>query len=132
VAALTICNRTAARAEDLVRRLAAAYPQCEVQVGPRDASGHDAAVNTTTLGLQPGDELPFPVAGLAPMLVAEVIMKPERTVLVETAAAWGHATQEGRHMLDYQADLICNFLRIGAAPAKNEEGGDRHDLRRHG
>ncbi|RYY89492.1 MAG: shikimate dehydrogenase [Comamonadaceae bacterium] len=119
VAALTVCNRTPARAEDLVRRLAAAYPQCEVRVGARDARGHDAAVNTTTLGLEAGDELPFAVEGLPPMLVAEVIMKPERTALVNTAAACGHATQEGRHMLDFQADLICDFLRIGDAPAKN-------------
>ena len=115
VAAITIHNRTRARAEDLAARLRAAYPKCDIQVGPRDASGHDMAVNTTTLGLEPHDTLPFEVEGLPKsMLIAEVIMKPERTALVDRAHALGHPTQEGRHMLDHQANLILDFLGLHA------------------
>jgi shikimate dehydrogenase len=116
VEAITICNRTQSRAEDLVRRLRAAYPQCAIEVGSRDARGHDVAVNTTTLGLQAGDALPFEVRGLPTMLVAEVIMKPERTALIEGAAAIGHRTHEGCHMLDNQVGLIFDFLGL-AQPA---------------
>jgi shikimate dehydrogenase len=113
VAALTIHNRTQARAEDLTARLRRAYPQCDVRVGSRDARGHDISVNTTTLGLEPGDTLPFEVEQLPrSMLIAEVIMKPERTALIERARALGHPTQEGRHMLDYQVDLIIDFLGL--------------------
>jgi shikimate dehydrogenase len=113
VAAITIHNRTEARAEELAARLRAAYPRCDVKVGPRDARGHDIAVNTTTLGLEPGDTLPFELAGLpSSMLIAEVIMKPERTALVERARSLGHPTQEGRHMLDFQVDLIADFLGL--------------------
>lgn len=120
VAAITIGNRTRSRAEDLVGRLQEAYPQCAFEVGLRDASGHDVAVNTTTLGLYDGDELPFDVRGLPPMLVAEVIMKPERTALVLGAAALGHRTHEGRHMLDYQVDLILAFMGIAAPAAASD------------
>jgi shikimate dehydrogenase len=113
VAAITIHNRTQARAEDLAASLRAAYPDCEVRVGPRDARGHDIAVNTTTLGLEPGDALPFDLEQLPRnMLIAEVIMKPERTALIEKARALGHPTQEGRHMLDHQVDLIFEFLGL--------------------
>jgi shikimate dehydrogenase len=113
VAAITLHNRTAGRAADLAARLRNAYPDCEVSVGRRDAAGHDIAINTTTLGLEPTDSMPFEVEHLPrTVLVAEVIMKPERTPLIERAHALGHPTQEGRHMLDCQVDLIFDFLGL--------------------
>ena len=57
--AITICNRTASKAADLVARLQSVYPACEVRHGTRDASGHDIAANATSLGLEPDDQLSF-------------------------------------------------------------------------
>jgi shikimate dehydrogenase len=113
VAAITVHNRTASRAVDLVQRLARAYPQCAVAVGPKDARGFDIAANATSVGLK-DDELSFDVGNLAPTtLVAEVIMKPEKTALILAAEARGCPAQQGWHMLDHQMDLMFAFMRIG-------------------
>ena len=113
VAAITVHNRTASRAADLVQRLARAYPRCAVAVGPKDARGFEIAANATSVGLK-DDELSFDVSELAPTtLVAEVIMKPEKTALILAAEARGCPAQQGKHMLDYQMDLMFDFMRIG-------------------
>jgi len=113
VAAITVHNRTASRAVDLVQRLARAYPQCAATTGPKNAHGFDIAVNATSVGLK-DDELSFDVSALAPStLVAEVIMKPEKTALILAAEARGCRAQQGKHMLDYQMDLMFEFMRIG-------------------
>lgn len=117
VASITIHNRTASRAQDLARRVAAAYPACEVRVGPKDPRGFDIAANATSVGLADG-ELSFDVSELtAATLVTEVIMKPEKTALILAAEARGLRAQQGKHMLDYQMDLIFDFMRIRPAGA---------------
>jgi len=79
-----------------------------------DARGVDIAVNATSVGLCDG-ELSFDVSGLTcATLVAEVIMKPEKTALILAAEARGCPVQQGRHMLDDQMDLMFEFMRIGA------------------
>lgn len=111
VAAITIHNRTAPRAEALVRKLAAAYPACDVRAGPADPSGHDLAVNATAVGLEPGDPPPFDVSGLPrTTVVAEVLMKPEKTPLLVAAERHGCPIHLGRHMLDCQVDLMFEFF----------------------
>ena len=114
VAAITVHNRTRSRATSLVQRLARAYPQCAVAPGPKDARGFDIAVNATSVGLDSG-EPSFDASELAPStLVAEVIMKPEKTALILAAEARGCPAQQGRHMLDHQMDLMFDFMRIAA------------------
>jgi shikimate dehydrogenase len=124
VAALTLHNRTAAKAEDLAGRVKAAYPACDVRTGPRDARGHDIAVNATSVGLAPGDPPPFDVAMLPPStLVAEVIMIPELTPLLAAARARGLQVQFGRHMLDCQVELMFRFLGRGHPRAERAAAG---------
>jgi shikimate dehydrogenase len=109
--AITICNRTASKAADLVTRLKAVYPRCEIAQGTRDASGHDIAVNATSLGLEPEDGLSFDIDTVPPgTLVAEVVMKPETTKLLTLAAARGCKTHQGRHMLDGQLMPMMEFF----------------------
>ena len=118
-ASITIHNRTLSRAEDLAARIARAYPGCDAKVGPKDANGFDIAANATSVGLRDDDPVSFDVSGLHPRtLVTEVIMKPERTALIVAAAARGCPTQQGRHMLDYQMDLMFDFLRIPSSPGE--------------
>jgi len=114
VAAITLHNRTVAKAQNLVQRLRAAYPHCDIRVGPKDARGHDIAVNATSVGLAPGDPPSFDVSALpVSTLVAEVIMIPEKTPLLAAALDRGCPVHYGRHMLDYQVDLMFDFMRVG-------------------
>jgi shikimate dehydrogenase len=117
-AAITVHNRTASRAQDLVARVRAEYPACDVRVGAKEPSGHDIAVNATCVGLSAQDPQSFPLDGLPrSMVIAEVIMKPERTALIQAAHALGHPTQQGRYMLDYQMDLMFDFFHAGRPAA---------------
>lgn len=119
VAALTIANRTREKARALAARVATAFPSCQVADGAPDPAGHDLVVNATSLGLRSDDPLPLDPALLRPdMTVAEVIMRPERTGLIEAAESKGARVHLGRHMLDAQIRLLAGFL--GVAP----EGAD--------
>jgi shikimate dehydrogenase len=112
---LTVANRTSEKARDLVERLRAAFPGTSVEVGEPDPRGHSLVINGTSLGLQKGDALPLLVERLEEgNIVAEVIMQPARTPLLEAAAAAGCRVHEGRHMLDAQLDLLADFI-TGAA-----------------
>nr|PZN87508.1 MAG: shikimate dehydrogenase [Pseudomonadota bacterium] len=113
--ALTIANRTQEKARVLAARVAAAFPACRATVGPANPAGFDMVVNATSLGLKPHDPLPLDPNLLEPSItVAEVIMKPERTALIEAAASKGCRVHLGRHMLDAQVRLLAEFL--GVAP----------------
>jgi shikimate dehydrogenase len=68
-------------------------------------------VNATSLGMRLEDPLPVDVTRLEPhTLVAEIIMKPEVTPLLEAARQRGCAIHYGRHMLDCQVDLMTRFM----------------------
>jgi shikimate dehydrogenase len=117
VAALTIHNRTAARAEALVIRLGAACPGTAVAIGGPDPAGHDIVVNATSLGLEDTDALPIDPARLTPgMLVAEVIMQPAITRFLEAAASRGCPTHPGLPMLIQQIPILADFV---TGPAKD-------------
>ena len=111
VASLTIANRTPAKAEEIVLRIAKSFPGRTIRVGDADPAGHDLVINATSLGLKPGDHLPVDPALLTPvMTVAEIVMKPETTPLLAAAQARGCAVHYGRHMLDQQFRLIADFI----------------------
>jgi shikimate dehydrogenase len=110
--ALTIHNRTPARAEALAARVRAAWPALAVVAGGPDPTGHDVVVNATSVGMQPGDGTPLDVAGLrAGMLAAEVVISPETTPFLAAAASRGCAVHYGRPMLEAQIDLMVDFMR---------------------
>lgn len=111
VAALTIHNRTAARAEALAARLRAAYPNRAVASGGLDPAGSDIVINATSLGLKSGDALPVDAALLTPaMLAAEVAVDPEITPFLAAAARIGCATHGGLPMLMEQIPILAEFV----------------------
>ena len=115
VSRLVIHNRTRAKAEELAAAVSAAYPNVPVSVGESDPAGCDIVVNTTSAGLHDGDPLPIDSALLrSDLLVAEIIMIPERTRLLESALEKGCKVHYGRHMLDHQIELIGEFLGCSA------------------
>ncbi|WP_460452497.1 shikimate dehydrogenase family protein [Alsobacter sp. SYSU BS001988] len=103
VSRLVIANRSAARRDELLARLARHHPECRPTSDGRAAEA-DIVVNATSVGLRPGDGSPVPEDELRPeQIVAEVIMEPEITPLLRAAQAKGSRIHLGRHMLDAQA-----------------------------
>ncbi len=75
----------------------------------------DLLINATALGMGPGDPQPFEVRGLRPQaIVADIVMKPQRTRLLQAAAQAGLRTHEGRHMLEPQLPMYLDFFGAGA------------------
>ncbi len=111
VSRLTIANRTPAKAQQLIERLAPAFPGVAFALGSADASGHELVVNGTSLGLHDGDALPLDVARLdASQTVAEIIMQPAETPLLAAARARGCRIHPGAPMLACQIELMAAFM----------------------
>ncbi len=111
-ARVSISDMDAARVRDAVRRLGVLYGGAIEGGWP--GKGHDLAVNATPVGMGDDRNLPFDPSVLsASCVVAEAVMKPPRTALIEAAAARGLRVVEGRHMLDGQVRPICEFFGIG-------------------
>ncbi len=112
-AALTIVNRTAAKADALAAVVRTAFPAVPVSVG--DAGGaYDLAVNATSLGMRPGDALPMPRELVARAgLVAECVLAPEITPLLELARDMGRPIHTGIPMLSAQMNLLLDFMGAG-------------------
>jgi shikimate dehydrogenase len=100
---VTICNRTAARAADLV----AALPGCEmIDWADRNAAlaGHALLVNTTSLGMAGHAALEIDLACAPPeSAVADIVYVPLETPLLMDARARGLKTAPGLGMLLHQA-----------------------------
>lgn len=113
VAYLTLANRSQGKADELRLRLLRFNPHLAIDIGMRDPSGHDIIVNATTLGMKTEDDLPVDPERLSPgMVVAEVVMAPEMTRLLEAARARGCQIHLGRHMLDHQLRLMADFMGL--------------------
>jgi shikimate dehydrogenase len=65
----------------------------------------DLLVNTTSVGMRPGERLLRPEQVPAHALVVDIVYKPPETALLADAAARGARTQNGLPMLVYQAAL---------------------------
>ena len=71
----------------------------------------DIIINTTSLGLMPDDDLPLRPDLLEPnQLVAEIIMNPEDTPILQAAKAKGCKIHYGRPMFDHQVSIIAGLF----------------------
>lgn len=108
---IAVYNRTQSRALALVEQLRQRFPRMAASATKDDVRGFDIIINATSLGLKPGDPIPIDASYITPdQLVAEIVMQPERTPLIEAAAAVGARIHLGRAMLDAQLDLIADYL----------------------
>lgn len=111
VARLTIANRSGEKARALCDRIGRAYPGLALSTDGADVAGQDLVMNATSLGMAPGDPLPLDAGQLHPaQVVAEAIMEPRLTPLLQAAAAAGCRVQEGRPMLEHQIRLMARHM----------------------
>ena len=111
---LTIANRNLGKAEELASLLARETGFTYVHAAAlADCDGGDAdmIVNSTSLGLKPSDALPLALDAVRPdTVIADIIMVPAKTEWLVAAQKVGLRVHYGRHMLDYQIDLIGKFI----------------------
>ena len=115
VGRLLVTEIDAARAEIAIDRLLRHYPDVPVAEVATPPKGVHIAINATPLGLRPGDPLSFdPMTLDSDALVADVIMSPVETPLLQRARAHGRRIHHGRHMLDHQIPLYLEWFGIDA------------------
>jgi shikimate dehydrogenase len=109
---LAIANRTLAKAEDLAHTVRQAAPACEVKAGNAfDPSPFDIVINATSLGLNGQGPLPVEVSRVSETaLVAEVVMVPELTPLLQAAQTRNLDIVPGREMLTQQLEAFADFV----------------------
>ncbi len=105
-----VCDIDTARRDGLIQRLCgeglAAAPWDGL-----DTRGAGLLVNATPVGMRANDPLPLPVSSLhSGLAVADVIMQPAVTPLLEAARAMGCRIQPGRRMMDEQLALMVAFF----------------------
>lgn len=111
VAALDLLDVKEALQRSLVAELQGLYPQIEVKAAARPSQEHELLINATPCGMAAGDPQPFELeASRAEAVVADLIMKPERTLLLCAAERRGHRIHLGRHLLESQARLVARYF----------------------
>lgn len=111
---LSVCDPDTTRLGGLRARLDAHWPGRTVTSTAPHLDGADIVVNATPLGLKPDDPLPLrPELLPKGSVVADIIMAPRETRLLQEASARGHNVHYGLHMLDGQLDSYRDFFGLG-------------------
>ncbi|SDR50275.1 shikimate dehydrogenase [Paraburkholderia fungorum] len=108
---LAIYNRTAARAAELVARLAPVFGNIVSVAESADPAGYDLIVNCTSQGLKADDPLPVDVLRVDEgASVVDIIMTREPTPLLKACAQRGIAAHAGFEMLVQQIPEYLKFF----------------------
>jgi len=111
-ARVAIINRTAEKAEELVRTLAPAAQEAggDIVIGSLDEiSRAGVLVNTTSVGMN-SDDLPLPANILRRnIVVLDAVYSPMETALLKAAKRAGDQTVDGLWMLIQQARRQCVY-----------------------
>jgi shikimate dehydrogenase len=110
-ASIRFVNRTRSKADALAARLHGAFPAVDVSTHANREARYDIAINGTSLGMNAGDDLPIArdVIGRS-ALVAECVIAPEMTRLLEVAREQGCAIHTGVPMLEAQMAMMLDFM----------------------
>lgn len=115
VGRLLVTELNTARADAGLDRLSRFYPDVPVASISAEHPPHGIhyAINATPLGLRPGDPLSFdPMMLDSDAVIAEVIMSPVETPLLQRARTHGRRVHHGRHMLDHQIPIYLDWFGI--------------------
>jgi shikimate dehydrogenase len=111
-----IYNRTAERARAVARRIGGERARVVPVIQGLDGEGFDLVVNTTRLGLEPGDPPPIDLARLSRAGAAmDLVYGHEKTPFVRSAERLGIRSTDGMEMLVQQA--AASFERWWNRPA---------------
>lgn len=118
-----VCDVDTAKAEALARQLQRNGVEAGTWNG-REPGEAELLVNATPVGMRVDDPLPVPASALrAGLWVAEVIMAPAVTPLLQVARDRGCIAHEGRHMMERQLGLMADFFEpaiLAIAPDRLE------------
>lgn len=108
------------RAEALVDKLRAAFPECKLAAATQMPDEADMVVNASPVGMQPDDGMPGAIGALPEgTLVGDTVIADAPTALIRHAARSGCSFVDGRDMHAGQVDAILRFL----APASGAFNG---------
>ena len=111
---LTIANRNLKKAQDLVNLLSTKGGFNNISARALltiDGAGVDMIINSTSLGLSAEDPLPLILNNVSKdTVIADIIMVPNETKWLQSASRRGLQVHYGRHMLDYQIELIGRYI----------------------
>jgi len=110
-ATLHLHDLDAGRAGHVSAALRAAFSAARIVVGPPDLRDIDIVINCTPLGMDGNPGLSVNPDGLNPsMVVADLVIEPEMTELLQAASSRGCTVHPGRRTLEGQVDALCNFF----------------------
>jgi len=118
VGELFLVNRTKSKANAVAREARHRFPKVRITVG-YPAGAVDLVVNATSLGLKPGDPLPFDGKQFSlrqTSAVFDMIYRPAETPLLKAAAKAGCKTANGIAMLLYQGAKALEIWSGKRAP----------------
>lgn len=108
---LALYDNVPGRTAAVAARLQAEFGVPVVALAEPDPAGFDIVVNSTPLGLQSGDPLPFDVARCEPhAAVIDILMKNQPTPLLRACRARGLACHPGYEMLVQQIPEYLAFF----------------------
>lgn len=114
-ATLAVFNRSRDRARSLIDRLQPIAGAAAVVNESADPADFDLIVNCTSLGLKPGDPLPFdPARVQAGAAVVDIIMSREPTPLLRECRSRGLKAEAGFEMLVQQVPEYLRFFGFDA------------------
>lgn len=112
-ASLVVANRTASKGADLARRVREAFPKLKAVASDGEGGSYDLAINATSLGMNADDALPMSQRTIErSALIAECVVAPETTRLLEVARDRGRSVHTGVPMLAAQLDLMLRFMAV--------------------
>ncbi|SMG23249.1 shikimate dehydrogenase family protein [Paraburkholderia susongensis] len=115
IGSLTVHDADEGRARELARSIAA-VSRARLATGMPSMRDIDIAINASPVGLNASDALPFPVDALpSHAVVADVIMEPHTTALLEAARARGLTIHHGRNMMNYAMPIAASFFGFPAS-----------------
>ena len=115
---LFLVNRTAAKAEAIATEIRSRFPATKAVTG-YPAGRVDVVLNATSLGLKPGDDLPFDANSFSLSQAAaayDMIYRPAETPFLRAAATAGCRMANGLGMLLYQGARALELWTGRKAP----------------
>ena len=117
IKSLQIINRDIDKAKELIKKIKLIDKDLFLEaVGYNEnflLSDFDIIINSTSLGLDKDDKLPFDVSKTSSQsIIVDIIMQPSETELLKQAKNLGRAVHYGKYMIESQVDLVGNFLDL--------------------